>query len=218
MAVFGNPEKFRVQELEDELEQVQHDHEIEINKLNRAHEKEVQQHVHAHANLQDSYDQLTDDHSDDIEDLQTRHEQEIERINREFNLKTSGLEAQIEGLESLERSHQENVTTASKLTEQQTTFEAEKSAFGDVKTAVKRAREEGAANAAAEYKKGYADGLSDGLRKGMDHTKGDREEFAKMAHKVVDNYKQPQLPAVASPDIVIVQPNGTQRVEKKNKD
>lgn len=217
MGIFsGNPDPLLQSKHEEQITQLKHEHERELAERDRSYDIMDSKHKARFDKIDLDYSTYKNQEQDRTARLQTQHDAEFDVEAARNERREAELTAKIEGLEDLENSHQENVTNAAQLESERTVFEAEKSAFGDVKTAVKRARDEGAANAEAEYTKGYADGLSDGLRKGMEHTKGDRESFEKLAHKIIDKPER-EFPALPEPQVVVVGPAASV-TKTKNKD
>lgn len=207
-----NGDKFRVSELEDKLEQANHDHEIAVNKIRREHAREIAEHTHKYADLQGDYNRLTGDHEDEIERLNSDHENDMEFTGAAHDRQVDDLNARLDASEKNNVAQSTIKRQEIALEKDTAVLEAERKAFGDVKTAVMNAREEGEKNAEGRYKNGYADGLSDGLRKASELFEGERGNLVAMANKVVDNHK----PAVA-PDVFIL-PSGASGSAKQNKD
>lgn len=216
MGIFsGNPDPLLSKKHQEEIDQLNHEHELELNERTRAYEKNDNAHQARFNRLDEDYATYKTNEAARLARQETEHVAEFDVEAARNERRETELNARVEGLQDLDNTHQENVTTAAQLESERTVFDAEKSAFGDVKTAVKRARDEGAANAEAEYTKGYADGLSDGLRKGMDATKGDRDSFEKLAHKIIDKPERP-FPALPDPQVVVIGPGQVTKTGKKD--
>lgn len=217
MSLFGNPDRFLSEKHKDEIEEIQHRHQLELSKRQREFDEMDARHELNYDTLQQKSKRQEVLHEARVNNLTEAHSIEKERMQREHEDRVSDLTDQLSAQEALGHSHSENVNNAAQLDAERTVFEADKAAFGDVKTAVRVARDEGRSQAEAEYNRGYGDGLADGIRKGVDSTAGDREELIKFAHKTIDTYKPAQLPASVAPDLVIVSGGEAKRTSKKDK-
>lgn len=191
-----NGDKFRVSELEDKLEQANHDHEIALSKANRRFDKMDRDHINRYEELQDDHNRLAGEYERDTDRIVADHALEVDFLNAQHDRELSDATERLGAAQKNNTSQADLAKRQIQLERDSTVFEAERKSFGDVKTAVTNARSEGEAAAEAKYKTGYADGLSDGLRKAAEVGADDRNNMNALANKVVDHHKPAEAPDV----------------------
>lgn len=221
---WGNPDKRRIAELEEEIKDLQLEHDIELRSKDRENRSNEVSHNHKHQALIADMTNLKEDHAKEVARIKESHQFRVDKLVRDHEYASEVAEqihsdeledyqTRLDTLTSLKNSHEANVRDRAKIDAERAVFESERAAFGEMKSAVKRAVEDKETEVKASYKNGYGDGVADGLRKVFETTQGDRQAMVDLINKVLESQPEPQ--AIPAPQILVLGPGSKPQEAKK---